>query len=126
MAKEQPQYYTILFDKYIELMTDTDRYYYMVADKLKELILEHNIDNWENTPIPDFMETVVILSSLRELLDKKINDPPEEEIKFCNENNIKDVLVTKFELTLLQKFSLSIEEQKQLLLQEYGFKYELN
>ncbi len=126
MAKEQPQYYTILFDKYIDLMTETDRYYYMVADKIKDLIAEHPIDKWEDSPIPDFVETYVILNSLRELLDRKINDPPEEEVKFCNENKIKDVLVTKVELTMIQKFVISIEEQKNLLQLEYNFKYELN
>lgn len=126
MSKEQPQYYTILFDKYIDLMTETDRYYYMVADKIKELINSHNIEDWDNTPIPDFLDTLVILNSLRELLDRKVNDPPEEEVKFCNENKIKDVLVTKAELTMLQKFVLSIQEQKDLLQQEHNFRYELN
>lgn len=126
MAKEQPEYYTILFDKYIDLMTETDRYYYMVADKLKELIINNKIDSWDDTPIPDFLETIVILNSLRTLLDKKINNPTEEEVKFCNENDIKDVLVTKYELTLLQKFVISLEEQKNLLLLQYNFNYEIN
>ncbi len=72
------------------------------------------------------METTVILNSLRQLLDKKINDPPEEEVKFCNENKIKDVLATKHELTMIQKFVISIEEQKALLLQEYDFHNQTN
>ena len=73
MSKEQPQYYTILFDKYIDLMTETDQYYYMVADKTKELMNSHSIEIWDDTPIPDFLETLVILNSLRHLLDKNIS-----------------------------------------------------
>jgi hypothetical protein len=126
MAKEQPQYYTILFDKYIDLMTETDRYYYMVADELKNLINKHEIGTWESSPIPDFMETVVILNSLRQLLDKKINEPSEEEVKFCEENKIKDVLVTKQELVMIQKFVMGVEEQKALLLTEHNFRSEIN
>lgn len=126
MAKQDPEYYTIVFEKYIEIMNEADRYYYMIAQELKEMIAAHSIDLWENTPIPDFTETLVILNSLRTLLDKKINEPTKEEIKFCEQNNIKDVLVTKQELVMLQKFVLAIEEQKVLLNQEYGFKYEVN
>ena len=121
MSKQQPMYYTILIDKYLDLMTDTDRYYYMVAQELKELIEKVKLDEWESSPIPDFMETVVILNSLRQLLDKKANDPTEEEVKFCEENKIKDILVTKEDLVMIQKFVIGIEEQKALLLAEYNF-----
>lgn len=126
MAKQDPEYYTIVFERYLDIMTDADRYYYMVVQELKELITKFPIDNWESTPIPDFTETYVILNSLRALLNKKINEPTKEEVKFCEENNIKDVLVTKTELVMLQKFVLAIEEQKALLSQEYGFKCDIN
>ncbi len=121
MAKNQPEYYTIVFERFIEIMTDADHYYYMVAQELKELVGRHDTVSWENSPIPDFMDTVVILHSLRTFLDKKINEPTDEEIKFCNENQIKDVLVTKEELTILQKFIIALEEQKALLYMEYKF-----
>jgi len=124
--KEQPEYYTILFDKYIDLMTESDRYYYMVAEELKNLISNTDIDSWEKSPIPDFMETVVILNSLRSFLDKKINEPTDEEVKFCNENKIKDVLVSKEELVMLQKFVMALEEQKALLFTEYKFSHLTN
>lgn len=126
MAKQEPEYYTIVFEKFLDIMKDADRYYYMVAQELKEMIQKSDIDSWEKGAVPDFMETLVILNSLRSLLDKKINEPTKEEVKFCEANNIKDVLVTKHELTMLQKFVMAIEEQKALLLQEYGFRHEVN
>jgi hypothetical protein len=124
--KEQPEYYTILFERYIELVTESDRYYYMVAEELKNLIAKTEVAEWENSPIPDFMETIVILHSLRTFLDKKINEPTDEEIKFCNENKIKDVLVSKEELVMLQKFVMALEEQKALLFTEYKFSHLTN
>lgn len=124
--KQQPEYYTILFEKYLEIMTEADKYYYMVAEELKDLVGKHPTDKWEETSIPDFMDTIVILHSLRSFLDKKINDPSEEEIKYCNENQIKDVLVTKEELVILQKFVIALEEQKALLYTEYKFSHLTN
>ena len=124
--KQQPEYYTILFEKFVDMITDSDRYYYMVSSELKDLISKVDVDNWKDSPIPDFMDTVVILHSLRTLLDKKMNEPSEEEIKFCNENNIKDVLVTKDELVMLQKFAIALEEQKALLFTEYKFSHLTN
>lgn len=124
--KKQPDYYTIVFEKYIDIMTDADRIYYIVADKLKDLIAQTPIDSWEDSAIPDFMETCVILNSQRKFLDKKINDPPEEEVKFANKNGIKDVLMTKEELRTLQSFVITVEEQKALLQIEHGFSCQIN
>ena len=124
--KQQPEYFTIIFEKFIDIMTDTDRYYYMVSSELKDLVSSIDIDKWKDSPIPDFMDTVVILHSLRSFLDKKMNEPTEEEVKFCNENKIKDVLVTKEELVILQKFVMALEDQKALLLTEYKFNYLTN
>lgn len=121
--KQQPEYYTIIFEKFLDIMKETDSYYYMVSEELKNMVTKFEIEDWKNSAIPDFMDTVVILNSLRTFLDKKINEPSQEEIKFCAENNIKDVLVTKEELVMLQKFVLALDEQKALLLTEHKFSY---
>lgn len=124
--KKDPQYYTIVFEKFIDIMTDTDRYFYMISDELKALTSRYEINAWDDSPIPDFMETCVILNSLRKFLDKKMNEPSEEEIKFCNKNNIKDVLMTREELTILQSFIITLDEQKVFMQKEYNFNHIVN
>jgi hypothetical protein len=124
--KKQPDYYTIVFEKFIDIMTDADRLYYMLVDRIKEMVTVSPIDAWENSPIPDFTETYIIVNSLRKFLDKKINNPPEEEVKFTTKNNIKDVLMTKEELRTLQSFVITLEEQKALLQVEYNFNCQVN
>jgi hypothetical protein len=123
---QKPQYYTIVFEKFIDLITESERYNFMLALQLKEYVSDVKMEDWDESPIPDFMETIVILRALRELLDKKINKPSEEETKFATANNIKDVLVTKEELTILQGLVLTLEEQKELLKQQYNFDYAVN
>lgn len=123
---QKPQYYTIIFEKFIDLVSETERYHFMLALQMKEYITDIKMEDWDTSPIPDFMETMVILRALRELLDKKINSPSEEETKFATANNIKDVLVTKEELALLQSFVITLEEQKELLKQQYNFDYAVN
>ena len=48
------------------------------------------------------------------------------EIKFAAENNIKDVLLTAEELAHLQSLVITMEEQKELLKQQYSFEYLVN
>jgi hypothetical protein len=84
------------------------------------------MEDWDSSPVPDFMETIVILQALRQFLDNKINKPNEEEIKFATANNIKDVLVTAEELAVLQSMVITLEDQKELLKSQYNFDYAVN
>ena len=123
---QKPQYYTIVFEKFIDLITESERYYFMLGLQLKEYISEVKMEDWDSSPIPDFMETIVILQALRQFLDNKINKPSEEEVKFATANNIKDVLVTAEELSLLQSMVITLEDQKELLKSQYNFDYAVN
>jgi hypothetical protein len=123
---QKPQYYTIVFEKFIDLITESERYYFMLAQQLKEYVAEVKMEDWDESPIPDFMETMVILQALRQFLDNKINKPSEEEVKFATANNIKDVLVTAEELSLLQSMVITLEDQKELLKSQYNFDYAVN
>ena len=123
---QKPQYYTIVFEKFIDLITESERYYFMLGLQLKEYINEVKMEDWDSSPVPDFMETIVILQALRQFLDNKINKPNEEEIKFATANNIKDVLVTAEELAVLQSMVITLEDQKELLKSQYNFDYAVN
>jgi len=123
---QKPQYYTIVFEKFIDLITESERYYFMLAQQLKEYVAEVKMEDWDESPIPDFMETMVILQALRQFLDNKINKPSEEEVKFATTNNIKDVLVTAEELSVMQSMVITLEDQKELLKSQYNFDYAVN
>jgi hypothetical protein len=123
---QKPQYYTIVFEKFIDLITESERLHFMLIQQIKEYVGDITLEDWDVSPLPDFIDTEAVLRTLRQFLDKKINNPPEEEIKFAAENNIKDVLLTAEELAHLQSLVITMEEQKELLKQQYSFEYLVN
>lgn len=124
--KTKVQYYTIVFEKYMEVVTEVDKTYYIFGDKLKELVTELKIEDWYDSPIPDFVESFLLIDSYRAFLDDKINNPTEEEVEITIKNNIKDVLFTKDELGVMQHFYLAMEARREMLLQKYNFSSNLN
>jgi hypothetical protein len=115
------QYYTVNFEKFIEIITEVDNSYFILCDKIKEEVEKNEYDKWTDQGIPEFMDTFIMFSSFKEFLDEKINNPTEEEVQFSAKNNIKDVLFEKEELALLQHLWLEFEARRQLLLEKYSF-----
>ena len=114
--KEQKiQYYTMVLDKFDELLKNSQRDYHITSSVMKELIEKHQQDDWEEQGVHDAIETFVIVRSLKFLLENKLNDPPQEEIDFCAKNNIKDILLTEADLFAIQRYVAAIEDQKELM-----------
>ena len=124
--KQKVQYYTIVFEKYMDIVTDVDKTYYILSDKLKEMISSTKIEDWYDSAIPEFLETFLLADSYRVFLDDKINNPTEQEVEVTIKNNIKDVLFTKDELDVMQQLYLTLESRKVALLQNYNFSCFLN
>jgi hypothetical protein len=124
--KQKIQYYTIVFEKYMEVVTEVDKTYYILSDKLKDMITKTNIEDWYESEIPEFIESFLLVDSYRAFLDDKINNPTEHEVEITIKNNIKDVLFTKDELDVMQHFYLAVESRKELLLQKHNFSCYLN
>ena len=125
-TKEKPQYYTVQFEKYIEVLEEINRFHYILSDKIKDLVNQVNLNEWTDSPIPEFMEVFTVVDAYKIFLDEKINNPSEEEIKFTTANNIKDVLFNEPELKTMQGYYLQIQARKLLLKQNYGFSSEFN
>jgi len=124
--KQKAQYYTIVFEKYMDIVSDVDKTYYILSDKLKEMISSTKIEDWYDSEIPEFLETFLLTVSYRVFLDDKINNPTEQEVEVIVKNNIKDVLFTKEELEVMQQLYLTLESRKVALLQNYNFSCFIN
>ena len=124
--KKKVQYYTIVFEKYMEIVTDIDKTYYILSDKLKDMVTTIKIEEWYESPIPEFIESFLLVDSYRVFLDDKINNPTEQEVEITLKNNIKDVLFTKDELDVMQQFYLAVEARKLALIQNYNFSCYVN
>lgn len=124
--KSKIQYYTIIFEKYMEVVSEIDKVYFILSDKIKEMITNTDIENWYDSDIPVFLESFLLVDSYRAFLDDKINNPSEEEVQITMKNNIKDVLFTKEELQVMQQFYLAVETRKEMLLERYNFSSYLN
>ena len=119
--KTKVKYYTIVFEKYMDIVSDVDKTYYILCDKLKEMISETKTEEWYESPIPEFVESYLLVDSYRMFLDDKINNPTEQEVEITVKNNIKDVLFTQEELNAMQNFYMALEARKEALLRNYNF-----
>ena len=124
--KTKIQYYTVVFEKYLEVMDEVNKFHYMLCDKLKEMTSSISLLEWSDSPIPDFMEAFTIVDSYKIFLEEKINNPTEEEIRFTSKNNIKDVLFNQQELTAMQEYYLQLQARKLILYQNHNFSTEIN
>jgi len=125
-AAPKVKFYTIQFEKYMEVVEDVNKAYNIFSDKIKDLVLSVPIENWVDSAIPDFFDAFILIDSYRVFLDEKVNNPSDEEIEFTVKYNIKDILFNKEELEVMQHFFLSVEARKEIILQNYGFSSSLN
>lgn len=124
--KQKVQYYTIQFEKYMDVVSEVDKTYYILSDRIKDMVTEIKIEDWYESAIPEFIESFLLADSYRVFLDDKINNPSEQEVEVIVKNNIKDVLFTKDELDVMQHFYLALESRKVALLQNYNFSCYIN
>lgn len=124
--KEKTQYYTIVFEKYLEVMKEIDQTYNIVCERLKQDISLYSVEEWYESEIPDVVEIYSLLDSFKIFLDEKINNPSKQEIDFCQKNEIKDVLFTKDQLTIMQQYFLDLENKKEYLYNTYNFSCYVN
>lgn len=103
-------YYVVQFEKFIDLVTEVERKYYILCDLITAEVAKTNPAEWENTQLPALLECFVNVNDTRSFLSYKINNATDEEIKLAKENNIKDVLVTKEELQRMNVLLLAGEE----------------
>jgi hypothetical protein len=124
--KKKVQYYTVQFEKFLEIVSDTEKTNLMITDHIKDLADNVPVKEWDTSPVYDFLESCLLVNSFRDFLDNKINNPSEEEVEFVTKNNIKDVLFSKDELEILQSFFLAIESKKEYLIRAHNFSCSLN
>jgi len=119
--KEDPlsNYYVIKFEKFIDLITEIESKHSILADMLHEEAAKVSPEEWDETPIPAITELYVTVHDIRSFLEDKINNATEEEVKLAQENNIKDVLVSKEELQRMNVLLLAEESLEASLEKEY-------
>ena len=113
--KHKIQYYTMLTDKYMDIMKGIQQDQIILADLLRDSVVHTNIEDWDDQQTNDILETYVVVNSFKKLLEAKIKNPPKEELQFAKEHNITDVLITEQELISIQRFVASVNEQKDIL-----------
>lgn len=120
------QYYTITLNKALNLLTDSDRCTRMFADTVKGMVVKYSVENWDETPLPDYMDAYLNAKVLKDFITKKIKEPDERLVEFAAKNKIDGVLLTRNELTMLQNLVNNFEETKEYLNKNYGFSTLLN
>lgn len=124
--KAKQQYYTIVFEKFLEVMKENDQVYNIICERMREDINTISIQDWSESELPDIVEAYILVDSFRNFLDERVNNPSKEEIDFCQKNNIKDVLFTGDQIKIMQGYFLNIEQKKEYLVKSYGFSCYIN
>jgi len=114
------QYYTIKFEKFIEMIKQIDGLYSVLTALIKEHVTSSEIEDWDKTPIPELSGYFAAVCELRGFLDDIINNPSEEEIKIMVEHEIKDVLVSLTDLNAINIIVGAIEEFSARLYDKHG------
>lgn len=120
------QYYTITLEKALNLLIDSDRCAKMFSTSVKTMIEKYSLDSWDKSAIPDYMDAYLNAKVLKDFIQKKIEDPDDEIVKFAAKNKIEGVLLTRNELAMLQTLVNNFEETKEFLNKTYGFTTLLN
>lgn len=120
------QYYTITLQRGLNLLVDSDRCTRTFAETVKSMATKYSIDNWDSSPIADYMDAYLNSKVLKDFLQKKIQEPDEQLVKFAAKNKIDGILLTKNELAMLQTLVSNFEETKEYLQKNYGFSTLLN
>jgi hypothetical protein len=120
------QYYTVTLQKGLNLLIDADRCTKTFSETVKEMAEKYSTENWDVSPIADYMDAYLNAKVLKDFLQKKIQSPDEELVRFATKNKIDGILLTKNELTMLQTLVNNFEETKEYLQKNYGFSTMLN
>lgn len=103
-------YYVIKFEKFIDLMTEIEHKYQISADLLHNKIIATTPQYWDDTDIPALIEFLANVQDIRNFLENKINNPPDEEVKLAAKYDIKDVLLKDVELAKMNTLLLAEEQ----------------
>jgi len=120
------EFFTMPFEKYMEVVKMVNHYYLVISAELKNRMIEKDIDKWENSEIPDFMEAYLLFTSYKDFLEDKISNPTEEEIAVATKNNIKDVLFEKDELTVMNAYYKATQARADDLINKHNISFSMN
>lgn len=107
---ELAQYYTINFEKFIEMIKRVEALHYILTDLLQDHVVYTPPDTWEISPISDLCGFFAATNELKTYLDDIINNPTEEEIEISTKYNITDVLISLSDLNAVNILFGAIEE----------------
>ena len=88
--QEKSKYYKVEFDKFIDLTIEIIKLNTVLADCIKGGIVSLEIDLWNDSALPYYMESYVLSKQLNDLLADKINNPTQAEIDYCKNNDTND------------------------------------
>lgn len=118
--QEKSKYYKVEFDKFIDLTIEIIKLNTVLADCIKGGIVSLEIDLWNDSALPYYMESYVLSKQLNDLLADKINNPTQAEIDYCKNNDTNDILLTKEQLEKVQGYIMALEDMKSILHLEFG------
>jgi hypothetical protein len=118
--QEKAKYYKIEFDKFIDLTIEIINLNTILSDYIKQNVPQLDIEFWDTSSLPYFMESYVVGKQFKDLLEDKINNPSQAELDYSLKNNTKDILLTKDELSKMQGYIMALEDLKSILHLEFG------
>ena len=117
---ELAQYYTINFEKFMEMIKQIDGLYSVLSALMKEHVTANDISDWGETPIPELSGYFAAVNELKNYLDDIINNPTEEEIELMIKHEIKDVIVSLSDLNSLNIMFGAIQEFSDRLYEKHN------
>lgn len=117
---ELAQYYTIKFEKFLEMIKQIDILFNVLSLLIKEHVSANEIDNWEETPIPELSGYFAAVCEIKKYLDDIVNNPTEEEIEIMVKHEIKDVVISISDLNALNIMFGALEEFSDRLYNKHG------
>lgn len=121
MASKPAQYYTVKLEKALNLLIDSDRCTRMFATTVKAMVEKYDTENWDSSPVADYMDGYLNAKVLRDFLNKRLKEPDPFLVEYAKKNKVDGMLVTKNELGMLQNLVVNFEETKEYLHKNYGF-----
>jgi hypothetical protein len=98
---ELDNYYVIKFENFIQLMKQTDSIYAVLKNLIKDIVDEIDVEEWEETAIPQLSGYLSVTHELKTYLDDIINNPTEKEVELTVKYDLKDVLITLEDLSAI-------------------------
>lgn len=123
---DKNEYFIISFERFIELITEMDNVYFLLTHKMRELFDLVKMNDYISESLSDYMEAFIVVDMLYQFLNDKANNPTRDEVDLMNQNDIKDVLFTKEELSIMESLYSASESKRELLAQKYNFSTSIN